>query len=240
MQHFGELPSANSATGSGFQLISNTQWQVVARNAEAQAVNWSNNAVGNGVLNRGHSDNANDGNASTNSWATAAPGGLSNSWSDANYYFATGQSSGTAWNMIGASPAAGTEQKRTHTLSNGVVVWDFAGNVWGWVSDNRSALGIPAADDTAGMTTGAWTSYLNGAANRFSATGNLIFGNLGSGGIQFSEAKNAGQLYGGSAGAVLRGGYWYYTSNDGLFTAGLYSAPSNTDDYIGFRCVFQP
>jgi hypothetical protein len=37
---------------------------------------------------------------------------------------------------------------------------------------------------------------------------------------------------------VLRGGNWNNTSNDGLFTANLNNAPSNTNNNIGFRCVF--
>jgi hypothetical protein len=44
----------------------------------------------------------------------------------------------------------------------------------------------------------------------------------------------------GSAGAVLRGGNWNNSSNDGLFTANLNNAPSNTNNNIGFRCVFVP
>jgi formylglycine-generating enzyme required for sulfatase activity len=244
MQYFGSMP--DTITGTGFQLMSNTQWQVVARNAEAQSVNWSNNAVGNGVLNRGHSDNAISVTEELNSWCFGCSVfrgpmlAVSNSVSDSNYYFATGNTATKAWNAQGTSIETSSEQKRTHTLSNGAVIWDMSGNVWQWVNDVRSALGIPAADDTAGMSTNAWYSYLNGATNRFSATGNLIFGNLGSSGLQFSESKNSGQLFGGSAGAVRRGGNWYNTSNSGLFAAALDTEPTGTYDHIGFRCVFLP
>jgi hypothetical protein len=245
MGYLSSMP--DTSTGTGFQLISNTQWQMLARNAEAQGPNWSNNAVGSGVLSRGHSDNVISSTETTNSWCfgCTAPStslsGAPNSINDINAYFATGAASSyAAWNTLGASPPAGAEQRRVNVLSNGAYVRDVGGNVWQWVSDNRSALGIPAGDDTAGLSTNAWYSYRNGGANRFSATGNLIFGNFGSGGLQFSESVNAGQIYGGSAGAVLRGGSWSNSSLDGLFTANLSVAPSDAYYSLGFRCVFVP
>ncbi len=216
-----------SNLGTGFGLISNTQWQVVARNAESVNSNWSGGAVGSGVLNRGHSDNSP---AST----------LANSTDDTDGYYLTGNSSATPWNALGASPAAGTEQKRTHNLSNGIVVWDLAGSVWQWVSDNRSALGILEADDTAGMTTVGFRSFLNTGVNRFSATANLIFGNLGNAGTQFSETKNAGQIWGGTAGAVGRGGMYTDGSGAGIFASVLAFAGTDSAAIVTFRCTYAP
>ena len=30
------------------------------------------------------------------------------------------------------------KQRRTHTLSNGEVIWDVSGNAWEWVKDDNS------------------------------------------------------------------------------------------------------
>lgn len=97
----------NSATGSGFHLITNAEWQTMARNIEATDANWSGGHVGQGRLSRGNS----------NSTAKAAP-----STDDQPY-------SGTGFNNDGI-------HKRTHVLSNGEVVWDMAGSVWKWVADD--------------------------------------------------------------------------------------------------------
>ena len=245
MGYLSSMP--DTSTGTGFQLISNTQWQMMARNAEAQAANWSNNAVGSGVLSRGHSDNIISATEELNSWCfycTAPSTSISaapNSINDFNVYFATGSSSSFAtWNTLGTSPAAGAEQRRNNVLSNGATLSDLGGNVSQWVSDNRTSLGIPAGDNSAGLWTSAWISFRNGGANRFSATGNLIFGNFGSGGLQFSEVVNAGMIFGGNSGALLRGTNWYPASSSGLFAANLAYTPTYSAWDTGFRCVFVP
>jgi hypothetical protein len=87
----------------------------------------------------------------TNSWCfgCTAPGTTlsapPNSRKDANSNFATGNTAAGAWNTLGVSPAAGSEQKRTHTLSNDAVIWDFSGSLWHWVSDIYSSLGLSSA-----------------------------------------------------------------------------------------------
>jgi len=111
----GSAFKACKDAGTGFRLISNTQWQTVARSAEGIAENWSGRAVGNGVLARGN----NDGSA----------GRLSNSTDD-DPYFGTGNSETNGW-----------EQRRTRILTNGEIVWDFGGNLHQFVSDAASALG---------------------------------------------------------------------------------------------------
>lgn len=193
--------------------------------------------MGNGVLNRGHSDNvANDATVTINSWSFTSPGSLPNSVSDANYYFATGNSSTTAWNnWQGVTPTTGAEQKRTHTLSNGVVTWDMAGNVWQWVSGNNAATrtgdDMGVSDTVRGWA--AWKEYNDAGLME---SDKLLFSSAGN----YISSQNAGKIYGASGGAVLRGGYWYGTSNDGLFSADLQREPSFTYSGIGFRCVFLP
>ena len=207
-----------SSLGTGFGLISNTQWQVVARNAENVASNWSGGAMGTGVLNRGHSDGSNT--------------VLANTADDTDGYFGTGNAGFTsaAWSGLGARPANGAEQKRTYILSNGKVVWDFGGNVWQWVSDNHSTLSLsPGIGD-------GWSEYSNTTNFPVSGVNRLNFAPSGS----YNSSQNAGQLYGGSAGAVMRGGYWNNTSSAGLFAAVLSNGPTNAVPSIGFRCSFLP
>ena len=260
-QYLGTTPDAT--TGTGFQLISNTQWQVVARNAEAQAVNWSNNAVGSGVLNRGHSDNAVSATEVTNSWCfgcTAPSTNLSalpNSVSDSNSYFATGNSSATKWNELGASPTPGTDQKRTHSLSNGATLWDFSGNIAQYVQDNNcNGKGVSSTTPMCASDMGVSgnSAALNGTVvNTAMRIGNFIsweYNNVGlttsdqllfGGAYGYTTAKNAGFVYSGAGGAVLRGGTFNSGFPGGLFTAALPYSPLGSGTLtFGFRCAFVP
>jgi formylglycine-generating enzyme required for sulfatase activity len=103
--------------GDGYRLISNTQWQTIARNAEGTAPNWSGGSVGLGVMARGHTD----GEPNKPLWYDT----------DYNPYFLTGNNQDNGW-----------EQKRTLALSNGEIIWDFGGNVFQWVSDNYDELNL--------------------------------------------------------------------------------------------------
>lgn len=253
MQYFGTLP--DTTTGNGFQLISNTQWQVMARNAEAVPSNWSNNEVGSGVLNIGHSDftiSATEAMMRRCIGCTAPNIGqlsVAHSISDANSYFGTGNTAGAAWHMLGVSPGAGTEQKRTHILSNGAVVWDISGNVLQWVLDNNLAdrssatadlnpvTGDMGVSDTARSATSGDLEYDAGTAV-FTDSDILLFG----GADGHTSIQNAGTFVGGSAGGVVRSGvYWDPISSAGLFRAKLdLPATTSTSNGIGFRCVFVP
>lgn len=44
------------ALGAGFDLMTNAQWQTIARNIENVASNWSGGTPGNGEINHGHAD----------------------------------------------------------------------------------------------------------------------------------------------------------------------------------------
>jgi len=208
--------STCAAVGANYRLISNTQWQTVARNAESVAANWSGNAVGSGVIARGHSDNS--------------PANILENSTDNDPYFGTGNS-GAAWNTLGVTPAAGTEQKRTQTLSNGDVVWDFGGNVYQWVSDNYADLGvnptIPTGTDEFSNTSNFPTALP--AINR------LLFAPLG----LYNSAQNIGTVY-GYTGLVSRGLSFSTGTNAGLFAASLGGSSGGYNSDIGFRCVFLP
>ena len=107
--------TACAANGPGYHLITNAEWMTIARDIEANPVNWNRGEgpVGTGTLSRGNS----------NSNAASATS------TDDNPYSGTGITNGDWTN------------KRTHTLSTDEVIWDMAGNVWQWVSDPLTRVG---------------------------------------------------------------------------------------------------
>jgi hypothetical protein len=216
--------TACKSAGAEYRLISNTQWQTVARNAEGVAENWSGNVIGSGVIARGHSD--------------GIPAGAIENANDDNPYFLT-QNTGGEWNTLGAAPVDGAEQRRTHILSNGEIIWDLSGNVYQWVSDNKDELGIPEVDNI-GLSLKSWHTYLNGVTNRYTQTTNLIFGSSGISSLQLSESQNAGQLYGGTEGTVLRSGFWNIARAGGIYSVVLNNLPIANNGLVGFRCVYLP
>ncbi len=121
----GSALKACSDLGTNYSLISNAQWQAIARNIETAQnppgnyLNWSNGSIAEAnVINRGHSDNA-------------PPSPLVASTDD-------DPCSGTEQTNCADNTHADFSQKRTHTLSNGEIIWDFAGNVWESVKDDST------------------------------------------------------------------------------------------------------
>jgi hypothetical protein len=211
----GGAMKACKDAGPGYRLISNTQWQSVARNIENVAANWSGNVVGGGVLARGHSDNS-------------PANALDNNAADTDGYSGTGNS---ATQAVGS----GWEQRRTQTLSNGDVVWDFGGNVYQWVSDNHANLGVNPAT-SAGFILGFHQANWFPTTGDFAFINRLLFAPLGS----YDTTKNTGAIEGGSAGAVVRGGLWSDGSVAGAFSTFLNAPATESSIYVGFRCVYLP
>ena len=199
--------AACQALGRGFDMISNNQWQTIARNIAGVASNWSTGTVTSGELNRGHSDNA----------PASALVAVTDDNDPCN---GTGQTcSSSTWDS----------QRRTHTLSNGNVIWDFAGNVFEWVTDNNTASN--GADGYMSTMSGAdirQTRY--GAASGTICASPLTSPYCGMGYGYFNY----------SAGAFTRGGNWGNGVYAGVFHADLSNPPSNRYPDIGFRCVFVP
>ena len=203
--------------GATCDLISNPQWMAIARDIEATAANWSGGEVGSGTLTRGHSD--------------ASPSNAL-SISDPDY----------PWDQTN-NPLEEWDQRRTFVLSNGEVLWDFAGNVSEWVDwttgGDTFAIGPYACEvgwqelfsiDCEGLLP---NDYLPGNP------ANIPVGEY------TGAAYGLGKIYGTDpekhtediAGAARRGGLWNYHEKSGIYDLYLNSAYTYKSSSIGFRCV---
>jgi hypothetical protein len=201
-----------------YDIISNAEWQTVARNAELVGANWSGGTVGNsGGMSQGHSDNS-----PANALAASSDD------VSGNCYGTSQTCSITTWDS----------QRRTLTLSNGNVVWDFGGNVWQWMKDtNTTNFGasdymsqVTAANHAATGTVGALTgnaTFLFGPSGNYTALSSGQYGGLGYGNLNYSD------------GHVMRGGA--FNIQAGVFSTALTeSGGIYWNGTIGFRCVFHP
>ena len=211
------------AIGLGYDLITNDEWQTMARNAAHVPFNWGDGAVGSSKgLSRGNSNS---------SGALSASADDNQACSGLNVISTS--CSGSAWH----------EERRILKLSNGKVFWDLSGNVWEWVKDdNRNNYGgnayisqvtlqsHPASHSLSGGT----TTIARVAKNQFGPSGNYSglsrspYGGLGYGSLGYSR------------GAVLRGGKWNSGTGAGVFAVALYDSATDTASNLGFRCVCHP
>lgn len=208
--------SACTANGTGYDLITNDEWQTVARNIENTAWNWSSGVVGSGTLNRGHTDNS-----PASGLAAAA---------DTSACSGTGQScSDTVWDA----------QRRTNKLSNGGVIWDFGGNYCEWVKDTNSTnfgTNTYISQYTDSGTTGAIGGVTRnrkghfGSAGLWTALGSTAYGGFGQGLTNYSN------------GGIVRGSSYVDNAAGaaGIFRVGLDNATSATWTGFGARCVYHP
>jgi hypothetical protein len=161
-------------------------------------------------MNKGHTDSSNQ--------------SLPNS-TDTDPYFETGNSEN---DPVGA----GWEQKRTHELSNGEIVWDFGGNIWQFVSDNSVDIGMsPQIEYFPGYKSNAYFSIENHTTNR------LLFAPHGFYGIN----ENVGSIWGGNH-AIRRAITWseFSSVKGGIFSATLAHSITQFLALTGFRCAAHP
>ena len=121
----GDAIRACQDMGEGYDLISNDEWQTIARDIESVSINWSGGKVGEGSLNQGHgfvkaSQEAFRNPAILPASADDKEGcvGIDNTVSNCQ---------GLTWDP----------KRRTHLLSNTEIIWDMGGNVSEWVKDNN-------------------------------------------------------------------------------------------------------
>lgn len=128
------------------------------------------------------------------------------------------------------------DQRRTSTLSNAAVIWDFSGNLWNWV-DYVNANDKP-------------TPAINGSLEFTAVSGSLTSPKshlvpLNS--VQpwwndsWNSAQGIGKIYpapNGVGGRLVRGATW----TSGSSSAGLFGMDlgGGSLSYVGFRCAWRP
>lgn len=231
--------------GSGYRLISNVEWQTIARNIESNNKNWVDDR-GTLRLPRGSSDDRYNVNQALAASRDDQQGcsGLADLRPDCR---------GAIW-------GEGLEQRRTHTLTNGEVIWDFGGNVWEWIANDASTTrgfrGVmpnltpdPSLEKITGPIEYLSTAQDCGTKNQAcfpldsSKTNRDLFAPLS----DFGSAHGMGKLWGafGSQsesydGAVSRGGGGQDRDGTGIYAAFLFFGPERGEYGFGFRCVTRP
>jgi hypothetical protein len=206
-----QAAAACSALGNGAHLITNAEWMVLARDIESVGSNWSTGTVGSGTLARGWTANTSYGDTWTNTAVASStgPSCLYNTAAD------TCGSSGTFL------------YRRTHTLTNGQIVWDLSGNVYEWTHD------ICYTGTGQGYWQGAgWIEWNDATLTDYEK---MTAGPAGA----YTATNGVGRYYGCSANGngFLRSGFWNVGSYAGLFHLDLSFAPSNSYTNVGFRCA---
>ncbi|MBI4404047.1 MAG: hypothetical protein HY537_07795, partial [Deltaproteobacteria bacterium] len=216
--------------GIGYDLMTNGQWQATARDIElaqneaGDYLNWSNGSIeGANAINRGHSDGS-----PQNSLAAGT---------DNNPCAGTGNAG------CGSNSHVNFNQKRTHTLSTGDVIWDLAGNVMEWVKDNNMSAqgrhgylsektwdGRPDARETPASKL-KW-----GPSGIYTAKRSGEYGGLGYGYLNLTRSALQSVPL-----AIMRGGRYYQDlTQSGIFYVFLGATPASSGPTTGFRCSFNP
>ena len=200
----------SSEACSGCKLITEAEWLTIAHNIVSVPSNWSSGNVGTGYVYVGHSDNA----------PANALGANSN---DANGYVGTNNTSGN--------------QRRTLTLTNGEIIWDFAGNVNEWTSGQ--ARGGQPGINGGGYAIREWrnlTTFGDLPVNPFPSFGTPAAS-------EWTSANGMGTVMSSTSDTATRsffrgGGYNTNAVSSGIFSLNTNNSQSSGTATIGFRVTY--
>lgn len=213
------------ALGEGYDLISNNEWQTLARNLEIISDNWTSKNVGREMMYVGNSD--------------CVPGTALAVVNREDHFDLT-------MNNHYQNLKMGKGQRRTLFLPSGEAIWDLSGNVGEWVKGELNSSKYyyydqyDRAAEIARFT--EWGDAKGASVNIMQAKQRLF-------GPQsvYMDGRSSNQYYGlGYAdfevnlGSIVRGGWSCFNKPAGVFSVSLYhqpSAPAGGYGYIGFRCV---
>jgi prepilin-type N-terminal cleavage/methylation domain-containing protein len=190
-------------------LITEGEWLTIAHDVLNVASNWSGGSVGSGYIYSGHND-------------SSPANSLEADSDDGNGYSSTEQTSGS--------------QRRTLTLSNGEVIWDFAGNVYEWL-DELTSDNQPGPSGEISYNWKEWNS------------GGLLAGGLSSSipsygtpmASGWSSAQGLGTLYSNYSDTTskpfARGGAQNSSGNAGVLGLYLGYTLASSSVNVGFRAA---
>lgn len=212
------ISEASTVAGcTGCHLMTEAEWMAIAANVLSVASNWSGGAVGSGYIYQGHINNS-------PSAGLDAP---------------TDDSDGL-YGMTGGLGGAGTNNRRTLTLTNGEVIWDFSGNLWEWTSTSQAMSNVGVSGDSA-FNSREWTlgtlslgnlptvsrpSSLASVSGLASVTSWNSTNGIGRANVNYSDTGVRG---------FLRGGAWTSTGGAGVLAISLNSGVGGTSNNFGFR-----
>jgi formylglycine-generating enzyme required for sulfatase activity len=235
----------------GWHLITNPEWMTIARNVEKIPENWCDPdgshcgfppGTPGKILVNGHNDGENEVSVSgTNDGALTAA-------TDDRPCFGT--------TTDGSHRCGGkSSQKRTFTLSNGQVIWDFAGNVWSWVDAEVQRKDQPQSKTHGILDHGwKWSEFTTGGLKQTIITSNGVGPALGYDAFRpsnpsYTATQGVGRIYHYSAAhdtdttdyTFIRGGTWQHGYDSGAFSIHLSPTADKTNiNDVGFRCVATP
>lgn len=191
---------------SGGRLPTSREWNLTALDIAKQDVNWSFSVEGDRLrLNSG---------VSTGS-------GIHEVADELEHCDGAGTSCGTSW----------AEHKRTHTLSTGETIWDFAGNAWE-ITSSEFSEGIYTSEywPVVSLDLSSIFSFIlvGGQDLRCYQPYNNSY--CGMGRAWLNNADVSGQ-------AIYRGGSSNNGSDTGIFTVDFDYDPTHTGPQHGFRCA---
>ena len=211
--------SDNVAGCSNCHLITEAEWMTIAQNVLNVSSNWSGNAVGTGYVYSGHNDNS-----PANVLSVAD---VNDSYTGTNDFE---DDAGITSNMLGDS------QRRTLTLSNNEVIWDFAGNVDEWTSGQTNGTsaqqpGMSGYDyrqwNAVGLAGGSLTVPVFPSSTEISNANT------------WSDSNGIGTLYSNSVDTAkhgfIRGGDYSFEKGAGVLMLHIGYVPTQAVPFLGFR-----
>lgn len=206
-QYSARNVSKNVAGCKGCHLITEAEWLTIMQNVLSVPTNWSGGVVGTGYIYSGH----NDGEPSNSLVADA---------DDNNGYAGETNSGG--------------DQRRTLTLTDGEVIWDFAGNVYEWTSGTTT--GNQPGISGGGYACREWTAITTHGS--ISPDPFPSFTGI-SGSDTWDSTKGIGEICSSTEDnnfhGFVRGGYYNQGYVAGVTAVSMGFGLDNTAAYIGFR-----
>ncbi|MDD2907575.1 MAG: type II secretion system protein [Candidatus Gracilibacteria bacterium] len=211
--------------GAGYHLITNNEWMTIARNIEANSVNWANGIVGSLV---------------------SAGGGLYRGNVTLNDSASCGINTVLDGVTAGTNCVVGSRNKRMHILSNGNEIWDISGNVWEHVNGTNnisSTTGEVTNGNACGNTARhSWNNVNDGFTScTFTNTTPTFYSkaNHGPNG-DYNVSNGIGRIYSSTTSNIvfIRGSSWDGNVYASVYALALDNNSTNAFASIGFRCAY--